>query len=954
MKQKRAHVSNTNNAILLRGIRENNLKSVNVDIPRGKLTLITGLSGSGKSSLAFDTLYAEGQRRYVESLSAYARQFLGRMRKPESDLIAGIPPAIAIEQRVATRSPRSTVATSTELYEYFRLLFARVGKCISPISGTVVKKHNSYDVLKYAESLPAGTRLYLIVQLHSPEGRSMRDHLEILSQQGYTRLFCQGNLHRIEELLATKEDFEGKACYLLIDRLPLVEDSREYASRLVASTDTAFFEGRGSCTIRAEVPTSESVWQIEERTFSNVFEADGRVFQEPSPEMFSFNNPIGACPLCEGFGKVMGIDEDLVIPDKSLSIYEDAVACWNGPKSRMWQDEFIRLATAHDFPIHKPYHLLSKEEQWLLWEGIDGDEQADYEGKVGINPYFDMLRRDIYKVQNRVRLAHFRGKSTCPQCHGMRLKEDALCVRIAGINISELCSMSIEEAKAFFDKLQLDDADYFIAKRLLEEIEKRLAVLLDVGLPYLQLDRLSNTLSGGEGQRITLATQLGSSLVGSLYVLDEPSIGLHQRDAKRLIQVLHRLRDIGNTVVVVEHDEEIIRAADCIIDIGPEAGRMGGEIVFAGTLDEVNEQTPGYTAAYLSGREKIELPSLRRKWQNFIDVKGAYLHNLKEVDARFPLNTLSCITGVSGSGKSSLAKGVLYEGVKRLLENGSLQGIPCKGIEGDLKMLTEVQYVDQNSIGKSTRSNPATYIGAYDEIRKLYSSQRLAKQMGYLPYYFSFNKEGGRCEQCKGEGLISVEMQFMADIKLTCEECQGKRFKREILDVEYQGVNIYQILEMTVNQAIEFFGQFEADSHAIKIAEKLRCLQDVGLGYIKLGQNSSSLSGGENQRVKLAYYLGQAKPEPCLFIFDEPSTGLHFHDIKTLLKALNALIDKGHTVLLVEHNLELIKSADYVIDMGPEGGDAGGKLLFAGTPEELVKCNGSYTGQALLKVLAKN
>lgn len=946
MKQHKSSHSDNDEAIVVKGVRVNNLKNISLEIPRGKLVVVTGLSGSGKSSLAFDTLYAEGQRRYVESLSAYARQFLGRMRKPECDLIAGEPPAIAIEQRVVSRNPRSTVATSTEIYEYMRLLYARVGHTISPISGEEVKKHTVADLVAYAVSRPIGSKLYLLVELTVPDGRTLSDHLTVQQQQGYTRLFVRGEMKRIDDFLSSGEELdEGLPCDLLIDRLLTTEDKSDYESRLADSAETAFFEGRGACRLRVETPDGG----VEERSFSNVFEADGYTFQEPSPEMFSFNNPIGACPTCEGFGRVMGIDEDLVIPNKSLSLYEDCVACWVGPKSQMWKAYFIEKSASKDFPIHTPYKDLTADEHQMLWRGVPTGE-PDYP-TVGIDAYFAMLQRDMHKIQNRVRLAHFRGKAVCPDCGGLRLKPDALCVRIGGRNISEVTALTVEEALAFFDHLELSKEDRHIGKRLLEEIDKRLHFLLEVGLGYLTLDRLSNTLSGGESQRISLATQLGSSLVGSLYVLDEPSIGLHQRDTNRLIGVLKRLRDIGNTVVVVEHDEETIRSADYIIDIGPKAGRHGGEVVYAGDYSHINKDTPGYTAAYLTGREKIEVPAFRRPWNSYIEVHGATKHNLKDITVRFPLHVLTVVTGVSGSGKSTLVRDLFYEGVKKSLEGASTQSLAFAGIEGDIKTIKDVQYVDQNNLGRSSRSNPATYIGAYDEIRKLYGAMPLAKQMGYQPYFFSFNKEGGRCEACKGDGYITVEMQFMADIVLECEECHGKRFRREILDVEYAGVNIYDLLEMTVDQAIEFFTEHTKAGYTDKIVDKLKCLNEVGLGYIKMGQSSSTLSGGENQRVKLAYYLGQAKAEPTLFIFDEPTTGLHIHDIRTLLHALHALIDKGHSVVVVEHNMEMIKSADCVIDLGPEGGAAGGYLVAMGTPEEVAQCSDSYTGQWLKETL---
>ncbi|WP_329905065.1 excinuclease ABC subunit UvrA [Porphyromonas pogonae] len=934
--------------IVIKGARVNNLKNIDLTIPRGQLVVITGVSGSGKSSLAFDTLYAEGQRRYVESLSAYARQFLGRMPKPECDMIKGIPPAIAIEQRVISRNPRSTVGTSTEIYEYMRLLFARIGQTISPESGEVVKKHTVNDLVNYAHKLPESTRIFVLVELVVPEGRLLKDHLEIQLQQGYSRVMVNGELVRISDIIKDNIEYDkSQKIYLLIDRIVVSSEEATW-SRLADSAEGAFFEGRGTCILRIEKPDET---KARTKEFSNIFEADGRVFQEPSPEMFSFNNPIGACPVCEGFGKVMGIDEDLVIPNKELSLYDGCVACWIGPKSQEWQKYFIRQSEPYNFPIHKPYEELTAEQKDLLWNGTpaSGGKQAI----EGINAYFDMLGREMHKIQNRVRLAHFRGKATCPACKGQRLKPDALCVKIDGKNISELTAMTITQAIAFFRNLKLTETEQIISKRLLIEINNRLQFLDEVGLSYLTIDRLSNTLSGGESQRITLATQLGSSLVGSLYVLDEPSIGLHQRDTARLIHVIERLKSLGNTVVVVEHDEEMMRAADYIIDIGPDAGRLGGEVVYAGAAKNINKNTPGYTAAYLTGREKLEIPSQRRKWNNFIEVIGAKKHNLKNINVKFPLNIISVITGVSGSGKSTLVRDIFFEGVQRLLSGEPIGALYCKDISGDVRAISNVQYVDQNNIGRSSRSNPATYVGAYDEIRKLYSELPLSKQMGYKPYYFSFNKEGGRCEACKGEGTITVEMQFMADIVLPCDECNGKRFRKEMLDVEFNGKNIYEILEMTVNEAIIFFNESsEKNNLCDKIVNNLKPLKEVGLGYIKLGQNSSTLSGGENQRVKLAYYLGQKKNEPTLFIFDEPTTGLHFHDIRTLMHAFNSLIAKGHTVVIVEHNLEVIKSADWVIDLGPEGGKDGGNLVVAGTPEEVVACKESFTGKYLKELFS--
>lgn len=925
-----------NHSIFIKGARVNNLKNIDVEIPRDKLVVITGLSGSGKSSLAFDTLYAEGQRRYVESLSAYARQFLGRMGKPECDYIKGIPPAIAIEQKVNTRNPRSTVGTSTEIYEYLRLLYARIGKTISPISGTEVKKHQVSDIVKEVLAYPDGTRFAVYAPVVLPEGRSMKEQLEILQKEGYSRLSFNDTVYRITEVLADEALLASSGIELLIDRLAVSED-KTLKSRLADSAETAFFEGHGTCIIRIYAAEGTIL-----KEYSKRFEADGMVFDEPSDMMFSFNNPLGACPTCEGFGKVLGIDENLVVPDKSLSVYEGAVVCWKGEVMSEWLREFIADSEKYNFPIHRPYYDLTQKEKDLLWHGAKGVN--------GIDAFFKFVEENLYKIQYRVMQARYRGKTVCPVCHGSRLRPEALYVQVGGKNIAALVTMPVTEAKAFFDRLELDENDAAIAKRLLAEITGRLQFLLDVGLGYLTLDRLSATLSGGESQRINLATSLGSSLVGSLYILDEPSIGLHSRDTDLLIKVLRQLQALGNTVVVVEHDEEIIRAADYIIDIGPKAGRLGGEVVYQGDVKDLKTDSNSYTVRYLTGEDKIEVPAFRRPWNNYIEVKGARKNNLKGVDVKFPLNVMTVVTGVSGSGKSSLVRDIFYEGVKHYLDDAARLMVDCSGLSGDMQLVKSIEFVDQNSIGKSSRSNPVTYIGAYDEIRKLYGEQALSKQMGYTAAYFSFNKEGGRCEECKGEGKITVEMQFMADITLECDACHGKRFKSDVLEVEYHGASIYDMLEMTVNQAIEFFEQHTGTQEK-KIIRKLKPLQDVGLGYIKLGQTSSTLSGGENQRVKLAYYLGQEKQEPTLFVFDEPTTGLHFHDIKTLLKAFDALIAKGHTVVIIEHNMDVIKCADYLIDLGPEGGNAGGNLVCAGTPEEVALCAESYTGKYLKEKL---
>lgn len=918
--------------IVIKGARINNLKNIDVEIPRNNLVVITGLSGSGKSSLAFDTLYAEGQRRYVESLSAYARQFLGRMSKPECDYIKGIPPAIAIEQKVNTRNPRSTVGTSTEIYEYLRLLFARVGKTFSPVSGQLVKKHQTRDIVNDALSYPEGIRFAVYIPVVLPEDRTMQEQLEILMKEGYTRVEVADKVYRIDEVLNDPALSGAKNVELLIDRLAVSSD-KTLKNRLADSVETAFFEGHGVCRLKFYLPDRTEV-----KEYSKKFEADGITFEEPTDMMFSFNNPVGACPTCEGFGKIIGIDENLVIPNKSLSVYEGAVVCWKGEKMGEWLAEFIARSAKYNFPIHRPYYELSEKEKDLLWHGAPG--------LYGIDDFFKFVEENLYKIQYRVMNARYRGKTVCPVCKGSRLKPEALYVKVGGKSIAQLVALPVTELKAFFDSLELDETDAVVAKRLLAEINGRLQFLLDVGLGYLTLDRLSSSLSGGESQRINLATSLGSSLVGSLYILDEPSIGLHSRDTDLLIKVLRQMQELGNTVVVVEHDEEIIKASDYIIDIGPKAGRLGGEVVYQGDVRNLRSKSDSYTVRYLTGEDKIEVPAFRRLWNNFIEVNGARVNNLKGVSTRFPLNVMTVVTGVSGSGKSSLVRDIFYEGVRKYLDNAAIQVVGGATFGGDLNLVKAIEFVDQNSIGRSSRSNPVTYIGAYDEIRKLYGDQPLARQLGYTSAYFSFNKEGGRCEECKGEGKITVEMQFMADIVLECEACHGRRFRQDLLDVEYKGANIYNVLEMTVNQAIEFFGEGTATQEK-KIVKKLKPLQDVGLGYIKLGQSSSTLSGGENQRVKLAYYLGQEKQQATLFVFDEPTTGLHFHDIKTLLKAFNALIEKGHTVVIIEHNMDVIKCADHIIDLGPEGGKEGGNIVCAGTPEEIVLCEASYTGRYL-------
>lgn len=922
--------------ILVKGARVNNLKNITVEIPRNKLVVITGLSGSGKSSLAFDTLYAEGQRRYVESLSAYARQFLGKMAKPEADFIKGLPPAIAIEQKVNTRNPRSTVGTSTEIYDYMRLLFGRIGKTYSPVSGMQVKKHTPEDVIATAQSYPEGTRIAVIAPVSLPEKRTFSQQLEIYLKEGYSRMVKDGEFIMIEDLLAADTPATADGYDLLVDRLA-VEAAGDEASRLADSVETAFFEGHDEMSL---LVWSES--GLHRHDFSKRFDADGITFREPSELMFNFNNPYGACPKCEGFGKVIGLDPDLVVPDKSLSVYEDAVVCWRGEKMSEWKRELIHIAPHVGFPIHRPYCDLTEKELDLLWHG---------NGRFrGIDGFFKMVEENQYKIQYRVMLARYRGKTTCPVCHGSRLNKDASYVKIGGMTISDLVRMPVSDLREWFRNLQLGENDAKIAERLLVEINNRIGFLCDVGLGYLTLDRLSSTLSGGESQRINLATSLGSSLVGSLYILDEPSIGLHSRDTDRLIGVLRKLQQLGNTVVVVEHDEEIMRASDYIIDVGPEAGRHGGEIIYQGDVANLQKATGSYTVKYLNGEMSIPVPKRRRQWRDYIEVVGARQHNLKNIDVKFPLGVMTVVTGVSGSGKSTLVRDILYRAMVRHL------GDPCdapglhKALRGDLHRISAIEFVDQNPIGKSSRSNAATYLKAFDEIRKLFAEQQSAKQMGFPAGYFSFNAEGGRCEECKGEGTITIEMQFMADIVIPCEACHGERYKKEVLEIKYRDKNINDVLNMTVNQAIEFFGESN-ESLPKKIVRRLKPLQDVGLGYIKLGQSSSTLSGGENQRVKLAYFLSLEKPEPTMFIFDEPTTGLHFHDINTLMDSFNRLIALGHTVIIIEHNMDVIKCADHVIDIGPEGGAEGGNIVAEGTPEKVAATPGSYTGKYLAEKL---
>lgn len=915
--------------IEIKGARVNNLKNIDVEIPRNKFVVITGLSGSGKSSLAFDTLYAEGRRRYVESLSAYARQFMGKLRKPECDFIRGLPPAIAIEQKVNTRNPRSTVGTSTEIYDYIRMLFGRIGRTYSPVTGEQVKKHTVEDVIKAAGNYPEGTRMAIAAPFQLPAGRTLSQQLDIYSKEGYTRVVdANGDFVEIEE-------YKDPAIpLLLIDRMAWSTENDEI-SRMAESAETAFFEGHDELVLM--------IWgedgKITRYNFSKRFEQDGITFAEPSEQMFNFNNPVGACPVCEGFGSTLDISEQLVIPNPYLSLYDDCVAAWRGPNTRAWQQAFIAKASAYGFPIHTPYKELTDEQRTLLWDG-DGDKLK------GINAFFDNARANRQAIEHRMTLARFRGKTTCRCCHGSRLKPEALYVKVGGMSIDRLVRMPIDRLLDWFQKLELDPNDKKIASRLLIEIEKRLTFLKEVGLSYLTLDRLSNSLSGGESQRINLATSLGSSLVGSIYILDEPSIGLHPRDTDRLIGVLRKLQKLGNTVVIVEHDEEIMRAADCIIDVGPDAGRLGGEIVFQGSPDKLPDTSSSHTVRYLKGLDKIEVPAQRRKWRDYIRVEGASEHNLKDITVDFPLGVMTVVTGVSGSGKSTLVRDIFYRAmVRKLFAEGDAPG-EHRNLSGDTSRVSDIVFVDQNPIGKSTRSNPATYLKAYDEIRALMASQQAARQLDLTPASFSFNTEGGRCEACKGEGRITIEMQFLADVTIECEECHGQRFKRDVLSVKYNGKNINDILDLTVDDAITFFSATNGN-YERKIVERLLPLQQVGLGYIKLGQSSSTLSGGENQRVKLAYYLAQGGSRPTIFIFDEPTTGLHPHDISVLLKSFDRLIALGHTLIIVEHNLDVIKCADHIIDMGPEGGEEGGNVVVTGTPEAILNNPDSITARYL-------
>jgi excinuclease ABC subunit A len=922
--------------IIIKGSRVHNLKNLDVAIPKNKLVVITGMSGSGKSSLAFDTLYAEGQRRYVESLSAYARQFLGRMNKPDVDYIKGIAPAIAIEQKVITSNPRSTVGTSTEIYDYLKLLFSRIGKTISPVSGGVVKKDSVTDVINFIMTLPDDAQVTILCPLHPHNNRSLKEELAVLMQKGFVRVEYDGRIARIESLLEDESVANGPlvadhGLKIIIDRVTK-DTTDETLSRLGDSIQTAFFEGKGDCYIYYQEPEADAEQQ---RFFCDRFELDSIKFEEPTPNFFSFNNPYGACKRCEGYGKVIGIDEDLVIPDKSKTVYEGAIAPWRGEKMREWNDQLVKNALKFDFPIHRQYNQLTEEQQQLLWKGNQYFR--------GLDEFFKEMEAQTYKIQYRVMLSRYRGKTTCPDCKGSRLRHDATYVKINGKSITDIVLMPLDKASEFFNNLELSETDAKIGKRLLAEITSRLSFLNDVGLSYLTLNRLSNTLSGGESQRINLATSLGSSLVGSIYVLDEPSIGLHPRDTQRLIGVLKSLRDVGNTVLVVEHEEEVMKAADHIIDIGPAAGTHGGELIFSGDYSAIVKDGNSLTGKYLSGAEEISIPKQRRKWNDFIEIKGARENNLKHIDVKFPLGVFTAVTGVSGSGKTSLVKRILAPALQKALGNynGEQTG-SYDAIEGDYNKIEQVELVDQNPIGRSSRSNPVTYVKAWDEIRNLYAARPAAKAAGLKPSSFSFNVEGGRCDVCQGEGEVKIEMQFMADIFLTCETCGGKRFKQHILDVTYNDKNVADVLAMTIEDALEFFAAEP------KIIAKIKPLFDVGLGYVQLGQSSNTLSGGEAQRIKLASFLVKGNnPHKTLFVFDEPTTGLHFADIKKLLKSFDALLEHGNTIIVIEHNMDVIKCADWVIDIGPEGGDRGGNVVFEGLPEDLIKLKDSYTGKFL-------
>ena len=956
--------------IIIKGARVNNLKNIDIALPRNKFIVITGLSGSGKSSLAFDTLYAEGQRRYVESLSSYARQFIGRIDKPDVDYILGISPAVAIEQKVNTRNPRSTVGTSTEIYDYLKLLFARIGKTYSPVSGEIVKRHTVEDVVKHVQSFPDNTNVILSAPLFLHPGRSIEEDLNVLIQKGYIRIRFANTIYKIEDLLlkenekilktlknssgvvqlavvkkkksSAKENDPAPAVnepspiQIVIDRFTITSDEESNLSRIADSIQTAFFEGHGECTTEILLDNKAVLTH-----FSNRFFLDGILFEEPSTQLFSFNNPYGACRTCEGFGSIIGIDEDLVIPDKSLSVYDGAIVCWRGDKMKEWNEELILKAYKFDFPIHRPVYELTQEQRVLLWTGNSYFQ--------GIRAFFKWVETQAYKIQYRVMLSRYRGRTVCPDCRGTRLRSDANYVRVNGLSITDVVLMPVSESLKFFNGIKLNEYDLEVGRRILLEVTNRLRFLSDVGLGYLTMNRLSNSLSGGESQRINLATSLGSSLVGSMYILDEPSIGLHPRDTGRLIKVLKSLRDVGNTLIVVEHDEEIMKASDQLIDIGPDAGIHGGELIFQGTYEEILNTDSGYTGKYLSGKEQIALPYRRRSPSGMINIEGARENNLKNVSVKIPLGVMTVVTGVSGSGKTSLVKKVLYPALKKIHGGYGEQSGAFDKLTGDYKKLSSVEFVDQNPIGKSSRSNPVTYVKAYDEIRTLFADLPVSRSRKYKPGHFSFNVEGGRCDVCEGEGEVTIEMQFMADIHLVCENCNGKRFKQEILDVEYKGKNIADILSMTVDEAIEFFNSpIKSFGNDQKIAVKLKPLADVGLGYIGLGQSSSTLSGGEAQRIKLASFLTKGNlHEHSLFIFDEPTTGLHFHDIRKLLKAFDMLLEHGNSILIIEHNSEVIKCADWVIDLGPEGGEQGGHLLFEGTPDDLIHCEKSYTGQHL-------
>jgi excinuclease ABC subunit A len=925
--------------IIIKGARQHNLKNIDVALPRNKMIVITGLSGSGKSSLAFDTLYAEGQRRYVESLSAYARQFLGRLEKPQVDYIKGISPAIAIEQKVISRNPRSTVGTITEIYDYFKLLFSRVGKTYSPVSGKQVKRQTVSDVVNFINELKEESRILILCRVHEKKDRPFQKQLELLEQQGFSRAIIEGKIQKINDI-DFKTVKKTSAVHLLIDRLVTQPADEDFVNRAGDSVQTAFQEGEGECSIWVEKLAGD----YDKHTFSNLFELDGMSFEEPSVNFFTFNNPIGACKTCEGFGSIIGIDPDLVIPNKSLSVFENAIVCWNGEVMGTYKNQLIKSAHKFNFPVHKPVADLSKKDYALLWSG---NEHFD-----GLHAFFKMLERETYKIQYRVMLARYRGKTVCPDCEGTRLRKDANYVKIDGKCINDLVLSPVSDLLPFFKAIQLNEHDAKVAKRLLIEITNRLQYLLDVGLGYLTLNRVANTLSGGESQRINLATQLGSTLVGSLYILDEPSIGLHPRDTQRLIKVLRSLQQQGNTVIIVEHDEEIMRQADVLIDIGPEAGTNGGYLVFQGTHKELLKNKEGYTSNYLNNLMRIEVPASRRKWKEYIEVRNLTDNNLKNVKVKFPLGVLTCVTGVSGSGKSTLIKKGLLPYMQRYLD-GYFESVNADHlIGGSLKQIKQLEFVDQNPIGKSSRSNPVTYIKAFDEVRNLFADQGLAKTRNYKPGFFSFNVEGGRCELCQGEGEITVEMQFMADIQLTCESCKGKRYKSETLEVLYKGKSISDILDLTVDDAVDFFGKDSDNRTVVKITEKLSALQAVGLGYVQLGQSSSTLSGGEAQRIKLASFLIQINnTSPTLFVFDEPTTGLHFHDVAKLLKSFEALLAKGHSIVVIEHNMDVVKCADWVIDMGPEGGEHGGQVVFEGTPEALVKSGKGYTAEHLAEKL---